>query len=46
MLGNLLYSGVLMEGSFNNYTFVFYFFFYFKEIFKYAWPIRGLFGLF
>ena len=36
VLGALLRGSVLIGGSLNNYISVFYFFFRFKEIFKYV----------
>ena len=36
VLGALLYGGVSIGGSFNDYAFIFYFFFYSGEIFKYV----------
>ena len=46
VLGAPLYGGVSTGGPFEGYTFVFYFFFRFKKIFKYAWPIGESLGLF
>ena len=33
-------------GPFKGYIFIFYFFFRFREIFKYVWPIKEPLGLF
>ena len=42
VLGALLRGGALIGGSPDGYTFVFYFFFRFWEIFKHVWPIKEL----
>ena len=46
VLGAPLCNGALMGSFPKGYTFVFYFFFRFKEISKYTWPIREPLGLF
>ena len=46
VLSALLRDGALMGGPPNGHIFVFYFFFRFREISKYAWPIKEPPGLF
>ena len=46
VLGAHLCGGASINGPLKGYAFVFYFFFYFRKISKYIWPIRELFGLF
>ena len=46
VLGAPLRGGASMGGPPKGYVFIFYFSFYFGEIFKHAWPIKKPFGLF
>ena len=46
VLGAHLRGGASRGGPPKGYIFVFYFFFRFGEIFKYAWPIGEPLGLF